>query len=161
MEQVLHPFAKYIAILARGKTKVRALTLEEAQDSMGIILRGEAEREQIGAFLMLLRLKKKSHRKLPVLPLRRAVYLICPMLFPRWMWTGLLMQANAFNCPGFYSLHWLWHNRAPKCLCMVRGGIRRVGFIRARRCNGSGCQLRKVWMKQHRILRRIFFLYAP
>ncbi len=60
MEQELHPFAKYIAILARGKTKVRALTLEESKDAMGIILRGEAEREQIGAFLMLLRLKEEE-----------------------------------------------------------------------------------------------------
>ncbi len=64
MEQVLHPFAKYIAILARGKTKVRALTLEEAEDAMGIILRGEAEREQIGAFLMLLRLKEEEPQEI-------------------------------------------------------------------------------------------------
>jgi anthranilate phosphoribosyltransferase len=54
-----HPFAKFVAILARGKTKIRALTLEEAQASMGMILRGEAEPEQIGAFLMLLRLKEE------------------------------------------------------------------------------------------------------
>ena len=55
-----HPFAKYVAILARGKTKTRPLTLGEAQDSMGMILSGQAEREQIGAFLMLLRLKEET-----------------------------------------------------------------------------------------------------
>ncbi|MCF6272445.1 MAG: glycosyl transferase family protein [Rhodobacteraceae bacterium] len=56
----LHPFSKYVAILGRGKTKQRALTVEEARDSMAMILRGEAEPEQIGAFLMLLRLKEES-----------------------------------------------------------------------------------------------------
>lgn len=55
-----HPFAKYVAILARGKTKTRSLTLEEARDSMAMILRGEALPEQIGAFLMLLRLKEET-----------------------------------------------------------------------------------------------------
>ncbi|MCF6303060.1 MAG: hypothetical protein L3J13_07670, partial [Devosiaceae bacterium] len=69
MEQVLHPFAKYIAILARGKTKVRALTMEESEDAMGIILRGEAEREQIGAFLMLLRLREEEPPSIAVFTL--------------------------------------------------------------------------------------------
>ena len=60
MEQALHPFAKFIQILARGKTKTRAFTIEEAQESMAMILRGEAKPEQIGAFLMLLRLKEET-----------------------------------------------------------------------------------------------------
>ncbi len=60
MSKPIHPFAKYVAILGRGKTKQRHLTLEEATDSMAMILRGEAEPEQIGAFLMLLRLKEES-----------------------------------------------------------------------------------------------------
>ena len=56
----IHPFSKYIAILGRGKTKQRALTFEESRDSMAMLLRGEAEREQVGAFLMLLRLKEEA-----------------------------------------------------------------------------------------------------
>ena len=56
----LHPFAKFVAILGRGKTKQRALSFEEARESMSMILRGEAEPEQIGAFLMLLRLKEEA-----------------------------------------------------------------------------------------------------
>ena len=58
--QEQHPFAKFVAILARGKTKTRPLTLNEAEESMGMILRGEATPEQIGAFLMLLRLKEET-----------------------------------------------------------------------------------------------------
>ncbi len=60
MDQTLHPFAKYIAILARGKTKTRSFTLQESQDAMGMILKGEALPEQIGAFLMLMRLKEEN-----------------------------------------------------------------------------------------------------
>lgn len=60
MEQDLHPFAKFIQILARGKTKTRAFTVEESQEAMAMILRGEALPEQIGAFLMLLRLKEET-----------------------------------------------------------------------------------------------------
>lgn len=55
-----HPFSRFVAILGRGKTKQRHLTLEESRESMGMILRGEVEPEQIGAFLMLLRLKEEA-----------------------------------------------------------------------------------------------------
>jgi anthranilate phosphoribosyltransferase len=55
-----HPFSRFVAILGRGKTKQRPLTLEEARESMTMILRGEALPEQIGAFLMLLRLKEEA-----------------------------------------------------------------------------------------------------
>ncbi len=60
MDQTLHPFAKYIAILARGKTKTRSFTLQESQDAMSMILKDEALPEQIGAFLMLMRLKEEN-----------------------------------------------------------------------------------------------------
>ena len=56
----IHPFSKFVAILGRGKTKQRALTIEESREAMGMLLRGEAEPEQIGAFLMLLRLKEEA-----------------------------------------------------------------------------------------------------
>ncbi len=55
-----HPFARFIAILGRGKTKQRHLAFEEAREAMGMILRRETEPEQTGAFLMLLRLKEES-----------------------------------------------------------------------------------------------------
>ncbi len=58
--QEQHPFAKYVAILARGKTKQRHLTVDEAIQSMKMILDGDALPEQIGAFLMLLRLKEEA-----------------------------------------------------------------------------------------------------
>ena len=58
--QEVHPFAKFVAILGRGKTKQRSLTIEESRESMSMLLRGEALPEQIGAFLMLLRLKEEA-----------------------------------------------------------------------------------------------------
>lgn len=50
-----HPFAQYVRTLGRGPGKSRALTRDEARIALGMVLRGEAEDLQIGAFLMLLR----------------------------------------------------------------------------------------------------------
>mgnify|MGYP001587452473 CR=1 FL=1 len=58
--QTPHPFSRFVAILGRGKTKQRHLTFDEAYESMGMILRGEVLPEQLGAFLMLLRLKEEG-----------------------------------------------------------------------------------------------------
>lgn len=60
MTQASHPFSKFVAILGRGKTKQRHLTLEESREAMEMILRDQAMPEQIGAFLMLLRLKEEA-----------------------------------------------------------------------------------------------------
>lgn len=55
-----HPFAGYVRILGKGKTGTRSLSRSEARDAFGMILRGAAEPVQIGAFLMLLRVKEES-----------------------------------------------------------------------------------------------------
>lgn len=48
-------FAGYVATLGRGPGRSRPLSRIEATDAMGMLLRGEAEPMQVGAFLMLLR----------------------------------------------------------------------------------------------------------
>ncbi len=55
-----HPFARFINILGRGKTKTRSLTIEESEQAMRMLLAGEVLPEQVGAFLMLLRVKEES-----------------------------------------------------------------------------------------------------
>ncbi len=55
-----HPFAPFVRILGKGKTGSRSLTREEARTAMGMILRGEVKEVQLGAFLMLLRVKEES-----------------------------------------------------------------------------------------------------
>lgn len=59
-----HPFAQYVRILGKGKTGTRSLTHEEAYAAMAMILKGEVEDVQLGAFLMLLRVKEESHQEL-------------------------------------------------------------------------------------------------
>ncbi len=59
-----HPFAPYVRILGKGKTGSRSLSFDEAKAAMGMILRGEALDVQIGAFLMLLRVKEESSEEL-------------------------------------------------------------------------------------------------
>lgn len=55
-----HPFAQYVRILGKGKTGSRSLTREEAREAFSMLLRGDAEPVQVGAFLMLLRVKEES-----------------------------------------------------------------------------------------------------
>ncbi|MGO9007498.1 MAG: glycosyl transferase family protein [Beijerinckiaceae bacterium] len=55
-----HPFARFVRTLGRGKTLSRSLTIDEAEEAMRMILAGEVLPEQIGAFLMLLRVKEES-----------------------------------------------------------------------------------------------------
>ena len=50
-------FANFIATLGRGPGRSRALTREEACTAFGMVLRGEADPHQVGAFLMLLRFR--------------------------------------------------------------------------------------------------------
>jgi len=59
-----HPFAQYIRILGKGKTGSRSLTLDEAYRSFSMILAGEADDIQLGAFLMLLRVKEETAEEL-------------------------------------------------------------------------------------------------
>ncbi len=55
-----HPFAKYVRAVGKGKKGARSLSFEEAEDAMGMIMRGEVLDVQLGAFLMLLRVKEES-----------------------------------------------------------------------------------------------------
>jgi len=50
-------FALFVATLGRGPGRSRSLTRTEAFDAFGMILRGEADPHQVGAFLMLLRFR--------------------------------------------------------------------------------------------------------
>ncbi len=55
-----HPFAPFIRILGKGKNGSRSLTVDEAYESMSMVLQGNVTAEQVGAFLMLLRVKEES-----------------------------------------------------------------------------------------------------
>lgn len=59
-----HPFAQYIRILGKGKTGSRALSEDEAYKAFKMVLKGEVEDVQLGAFLMLLRVKEETAEEL-------------------------------------------------------------------------------------------------
>ncbi len=50
-----HPFAQYVRTLGRGPGRSRALTRDEARVALRMVLQGDADPHQVGAFLMLLR----------------------------------------------------------------------------------------------------------
>jgi anthranilate phosphoribosyltransferase len=55
-----HPFAPYVRILGKGKSGSRSLSLEEAEAAFTMILQERVEPLQLGAFLMLLRVKEET-----------------------------------------------------------------------------------------------------
>ncbi|MEI6270664.1 MAG: glycosyl transferase family protein [Methylococcaceae bacterium] len=59
-----HPFAQYIRILGKGKKGSRPLTQDEAYQSMKMILADEVLPVQLGAFLMLMRVKEETPEEL-------------------------------------------------------------------------------------------------
>ena len=66
-EQTLHqehPFAEFIRIIGKGKKGSRPLTQEEAYLSMKMILANEVQPIQLGAFLMLMRVKEETPEEL-------------------------------------------------------------------------------------------------
>ncbi|OHX35689.1 glycosyl transferase [Methylomonas sp. LWB] len=60
-----HPFAEFIKILGKGKKGARPLTQDEAYRAMKMILAdGQVEPIQLGAFLMLMRVKEETCEEL-------------------------------------------------------------------------------------------------
>lgn len=77
-----HPFAVYVRALGKGKSGARSLTLDEARDAMGMILRGEVLDVQLGAFLMLLRVKEESPEELAGFVMAARTYIDAPKDIP-------------------------------------------------------------------------------
>jgi anthranilate phosphoribosyltransferase len=59
-----HPFAQYVRILGKGKNGTRPFTEQEAFDSMSMILAGQVHPEQLGAYMMLMRVKEETREEL-------------------------------------------------------------------------------------------------
>lgn len=59
-----HPFAQYVRILGKGKNGSRPLTREEAYAAMKMIMANEVEPVQLGAFMMLMRVKEETREEL-------------------------------------------------------------------------------------------------
>jgi len=59
-----HAFAPFIRALGKGKNGTRPLTLAESQTAMKMIMAGEVEPVQLGAFLMLMRVKEETREEL-------------------------------------------------------------------------------------------------
>jgi anthranilate phosphoribosyltransferase len=55
-----HPFAEYVRILGKGRNGSKTLTQAQAYAAMRMILAGEALPMQVGAFLMLIRVREET-----------------------------------------------------------------------------------------------------
>jgi len=104
--QTEHPFAQYVRILGKGKNGSRALTQEEALASFRMVMNDEVLPEQLGAYLMLLRVKEEEPEELAgfIRAVRETI--------ERWIWTGRPTPASAVSCPGSSSAPCCWHRTA-------------------------------------------------
>lgn len=59
-----HPFAEFVRILGKGKKGARSLSQDEAYRAMKMIMADEVLPEQLGAFLMLMRVKEETPEEL-------------------------------------------------------------------------------------------------
>ncbi|ANF82079.1 glycosyl transferase [Acinetobacter sp. NCu2D-2] len=59
-KDVEHPFAQFVRIIGKGKNGARSLSFDEAYQAFSMILKNEVLDVQLGAFLMLLRVKEES-----------------------------------------------------------------------------------------------------
>lgn len=59
-----HPFAEFIKILGKGKKGARDMSQDEAYRAMQMILANQVEPIQLGAFLMLVRIKEETREEL-------------------------------------------------------------------------------------------------
>jgi len=57
-------FSGFVATLGRGPGRSRALTRAEAREAMGMVLAGQADPHQVGAFLMLLRYRGEDSEEI-------------------------------------------------------------------------------------------------
>ncbi len=64
VNQTEHPFAEFIKILGKGKKGSRPLSQDEAYRAMVMILANQVEPIQLGAFLMLMRVKEETPEEL-------------------------------------------------------------------------------------------------
>lgn len=98
-----HPFAQYIRILGKGKTGTRSLDQREAQQAFDMILRGKTEPLQLGAFLMLLRVKEESPEELAGFVLACRDNMLTPPedLLANLDWSSYAGKST--NTPGLFS----------------------------------------------------------
>ena len=107
-------FAGYVATLGRGPGRSRALTRAEAEDAMGMLLAGEADPVQVGAFLMLLRYRGEDPEEITGLVLGARP--VCPWRGWTRRWIGRPTAPGARGGRhGFCWRPWRWARRGTGC----------------------------------------------
>ena len=77
------PFSYYVRLLGRGPGRSRSLTAPEAEDAFTQILTGEATEAQLGAYLMLQRMKGETADELAGMTRALQNTVVLPDNFPR------------------------------------------------------------------------------
>lgn len=83
MSQQEHPFAQYVRILGKGRNGSRGLTGDEAYEAMRMIMAEEVQPIQLGAFLMLMRVKEETPEEVASAVKAIREFLVVPAAAPK------------------------------------------------------------------------------
>ncbi len=157
-----HPFARFINVLGRGKTLTRSLTVEEAEEAMAMILDGGTLPEQLGAFLMLLRVKEESPEEIAGF-----VRAVRSRLRPpagdalASTSTGRPTQARGGNCRGSSLRRWSSLRAGGASSCTGRRRTRKGASIPETALQALGLPVAKNLEEAAEAMARDNFAYLP
>ncbi len=117
-----HPFAQYVRILGKGKSGSRNLTREESHQAMRMILAGEVEPIQLGAFLMLMRHQEESGAELAGFVDAARESFTLPDDFPRVDLDWSSYAGKSRRLPWFVLSTWLLAQNGVRVLMHGAGG---------------------------------------
>ncbi|MBI5918443.1 MAG: glycosyl transferase family protein [Nitrosomonadales bacterium] len=119
-----HPFARFIQILGKGQRGARDLTQQEAEQAMAMILAGQTEAMQLGAFLMLMRVKEETPAELAGFVSAARASLTLPQELPTVALDWAAYAGKRRQLPWFVlSALLLASHRIPVLMHGLRGGI--------------------------------------
>lgn len=78
-----HAFAQYVRILGKGRNGSRGLSADEAYESMRMVMNDEVEPIQLGAYLMLMRVKEETPEEVAAAVRAIREFLELPAPLPR------------------------------------------------------------------------------
>jgi anthranilate phosphoribosyltransferase len=155
-----HPFAPYVRILGKGKTGSRSLTREEARDAMQMILRGEVKDIQLGAFLMLLRVKEESADELTGFVEAARVQISAPISLGADLdWSSYAGKRK--HLPWFLLSALTLADHGVRVFMHGAGGHTKGRLYTESALNALGISTCETWMDTERVLATQNFAFMP
>ncbi|MFM2407640.1 MAG: hypothetical protein RL358_382 [Pseudomonadota bacterium] len=146
------PFSTYIQALGKGRRGARNLTFAEAEHAMQCVLQGTVSPEQLGAFLMLLRVKEETPAELAGMVKAARDSIVLPPSFPPveldWAaYAGKRRQLPYFVLSALllaqHGIKVLMHGSAMAGRVNAADALAQLGFAACHNANEAAAQLQQ------------------